>query len=69
MKIKVKFADKLSLESTQYEDLQHLVADAIQFAYDVTSNGCVADTEPREAGNNEIKIAGAFCKMQDEEKQ
>ena len=59
-----KFASKLSLESTKFEDLPELVATAIQFAYDVIGVGNVITdvTATTEAGNHAVKVAEAFCK-------
>ena len=58
-----KFARKLSLESTQYEDLLHLVRDAIQFG----KNGCkFSESDPDESVG---MLAQQFCRLQDEERK
>lgn len=61
-----KFADKLSLESTHFEDLFHVVEEAIQSAYDVISTGDAEATPSAPAGQHAIAVAKAFCKLQDE---
>lgn len=55
-----KFADKLTLKYTDFQDLQHLTGEAIQFALDSVG---VSHTTEDEA----IALAKAFCELQDRE--
>lgn len=56
-----KFADKLSLEYTQFSSLQHLVEEAIQFTYDALDD--------KNNSHSPNKLAETFCKLQDEERK
>jgi hypothetical protein len=64
-----KFADKLSLESTHFQDLQHVVEEAIQFAKDAQYADDLNTVESAPAGECAIKVAKAFCRLQDQERE
>ena len=54
-----KFADKLSLEWSQFENLQHLVEEAMQFA-------AAMNVAPLGKGLDAAQLAKEFCELQDE---
>jgi hypothetical protein len=60
-----KFADKLSLESTDFLDLQGLVEAVILYAHDGGGIWVKVTIDPEHV----VEMAKAFCEKQDEERK